>query len=48
MTVVEVFDRLFKSDGDEQADDDGGDVNEEVSPRCLRSDVVDGRLAFDS
>jgi hypothetical protein len=31
VTVVEVFDGLFEADGDEQADDDGGDVDEEVA-----------------
>lgn len=32
MTFVEVDDRLLKADGDEQANDDGGDVNQEVFP----------------
>jgi hypothetical protein len=32
MIVMNGFDRLLKSDGDEQADADGGDVDEEVSP----------------
>jgi hypothetical protein len=32
MTVVEVFDSLFEADGDEEPDDDGGDVDEEVAP----------------
>ena len=32
VTVVEVLDGLFEADGDEEADDDGGDVDEEVSP----------------
>jgi hypothetical protein len=26
MSVMEVFDSLFEADGDEKADDDGGDV----------------------
>jgi hypothetical protein len=30
--VMEVLDGLFEADGDEQADDDGGDVEEEVAP----------------
>ncbi len=32
MAMVEVFDGLLEADGDEQADDDGGDVDEEVFP----------------
>ena len=32
VAVVEEFDRLFEADGDQQTDDDGGDVDEEVSP----------------
>jgi hypothetical protein len=32
MAVVDVLDRLFESDGDDEADDDGGDVEEEVFP----------------
>ena len=32
VTVVEVLDCLFEAYGDEEADDDGGDVDEEVSP----------------
>jgi hypothetical protein len=32
VTVVKVFDSLFEADGDEQTDDDGGDVEEEVAP----------------
>jgi hypothetical protein len=32
MTLMEVFYGLFESNGDEQADDDGGDVDEEVAP----------------
>jgi hypothetical protein len=31
VAVVEVFDGLLEADGDQQADDDGGDVNEEVA-----------------
>jgi hypothetical protein len=31
MAMVEEFDGLFEADGDEQADDDGGDVEEEVA-----------------
>jgi hypothetical protein len=31
--VVNGFDGLFEAYGDEQADDDGGDVDEEVFPR---------------
>jgi len=30
--MMEVFDGLFETDGDEQAEDDGGDVDEEVAP----------------
>ena len=30
--MVEVLDRLFQPDGDEQADNDGRDVNEELFP----------------
>jgi hypothetical protein len=32
MAVVDSLDGLLNSDGDEQADDDGGDVDEEVAP----------------
>jgi hypothetical protein len=32
MATVEVFHGLLKADGDEQAYDDGGDVDEEVAP----------------
>ena len=32
LPVVEVLDGLFEADGDEQAEDDGGDVDEEVAP----------------
>jgi hypothetical protein len=35
MALVAVMDRLdslFKADGDEEAEDDGGDVDEEVAP----------------
>jgi hypothetical protein len=32
MAVVDGFDGLFEADGDEQANDDGGDVDEEVAP----------------
>ena len=32
MGAMDELDGLFKADGDEQADDDGGDVDEEVSP----------------
>jgi len=30
--VPDCFDSLLQSDGDEQADDDGGDMDEEVAP----------------
>jgi hypothetical protein len=32
MAVVEELDGLLETDGDEQANDDGGDVDEEVAP----------------
>jgi len=32
VAVVEGFDGLFESNGDDEADDDGGDVEEEVAP----------------
>ena len=32
VAVVDGFDGLFEGDGDEEADDDGGDVDEEVAP----------------
>ena len=32
MVVMNVLDSLFKTDGDEQTDDDGDDVDEEVFP----------------
>jgi hypothetical protein len=32
MAVMEVLDGLFEADGDEEAEDDGGDVDEEVAP----------------
>jgi hypothetical protein len=30
--MVEIFDGLLEADGDQQAEDDGGDVDEEVAP----------------
>jgi hypothetical protein len=30
---MQSFNRLLQADGDEQADDDGGDVEEEIFPR---------------
>jgi len=32
MAMMDGFDGLLEADGDEQADDDGGDVDEEVAP----------------
>ena len=32
VVVVKGFDCLLKTDGDEEADDDGGDMDEEVAP----------------
>jgi hypothetical protein len=32
MKVMEVLDGLLEADGDEEADGDGGDVDEEVGP----------------
>jgi len=32
VTMMEVFDGLLETDGDEQTDDDGRDVDEEVFP----------------
>jgi hypothetical protein len=32
LAMVDGFDGLFEADGDEETDDDGGDVNEEVAP----------------
>jgi hypothetical protein len=32
MTVMEVLNGLFEADGDEEADDDGDDVDEKVTP----------------
>jgi hypothetical protein len=32
VAVMDEFDRLFDADGDEEAEDDGGDVDEEVAP----------------
>jgi hypothetical protein len=32
VAVVEVFDGLLEADGNEEAEDDGGDVDEEVAP----------------
>jgi hypothetical protein len=32
ITMMDCFDHLFKAYGDEEADDDGGDVDEEVAP----------------
>jgi hypothetical protein len=32
MAMVEVLDGLFEADGDEQTDDDGGNMDEEVAP----------------
>ena len=44
--VVEVFDGLFEADGYEQAEDDGGDVDEEVAPGGVASGQA-GALASD-
>lgn len=33
MTMVEELDSLFQTDGDDQADDDGGNVNQKILPR---------------
>jgi hypothetical protein len=35
VAIMNGFGTLFGADGDEQADDDGGDVDEEVSPRSV-------------
>ena len=32
VAMMNILNRLFKADGDKKADDDGGDVDEEVSP----------------
>jgi hypothetical protein len=32
MELMKVLHGLFEADGDEEADDDGGDVDEEVAP----------------
>ena len=32
MAVVDGLDGLLEADGDDEADDDGGDVDEEVAP----------------
>jgi hypothetical protein len=32
MVMMEILDGLLEADGDEEADDDGGDVDEEVAP----------------
>ncbi len=48
MVAVNEHNRLLKADGDEQADADGGDVDEEVFPRVgsfeRRMDVEHGSL----
>ena len=48
MAMVEELDCLFEADGDQEADDDGGDVDEEVAPGVGgvvgRVDVEHGRL----
>jgi len=44
MAVVEVLDGLFEADGDEKADDDGGDVGKK-SRYVVAACAVDGRLA---
>jgi hypothetical protein len=48
MAMVKELDGLLKADGDEQADDDGRDVGEEVSPgvggRVGRVDVEHSEL----
>ncbi len=47
LSVAAWFDRLLKADDDEQAEDDGGDVDEEVAPgvggMMGRVDVKHGR-----
>jgi hypothetical protein len=45
MMPVDGFDGLFEIDGDEQADADGGDVDEEVAPGVWRCGVG-GRRAW--
>ena len=52
VAVADGFDRLFEADGDEQADDDGGDVDEEVAPGVGgvfgRMDVEQGAHSFEA
>jgi hypothetical protein len=36
MAMVYVLDRLFEADRDQQADDNGGQVDEEILPRVRR------------
>ena len=48
VVLVDALDELLEADGDEEADDDGGDVDEEVAPGVGggvgRVDVEHGRV----
>jgi hypothetical protein len=46
MTVMDCFNGLFEADGDEKADDDGGDVDEESRAMCWRRGGRGGRRAW--
>jgi hypothetical protein len=50
MAMVEPLDGLFEADRDQQADDEGGDVDEEVAPGVgrvgRRVDVEQGSLLW--
>ena len=45
IVMVDGFDGLLEADGDDEADDDGGDVDEEVFPGVRRFRGVGGRRA---
>ena len=46
MTVVEELDGLLEADGEEEADGDGADVDEEVSPSVVETCAERGRRAL--
>src|SRR5258708_17070369 len=50
MLMMEVLDGLLEADGDEEAEDDGGDVDEEVTPGgggvVRRGDAGRGEVLF--
>jgi hypothetical protein len=46
VAVMEVLDGLFEADGDEESDDDGGDVKLRRRATSWRRDAADARRAW--